>query len=54
LGQTLTLRYIPKLFFKLDSSLEQGLKIDNLLDSIKDELEQNDETEKLDEGESPD
>jgi len=34
--------------------LEQGLKIDNLLDSIKDELEQNDETEKLDEGESPD
>ncbi len=54
LGQSLSLRYVPKLSFKLDSSLEQGLKIDNLLDSIKDELEQSDEAAKLDEGKSTD
>ena len=54
LGQSLSLRYIPKLHFKLDTSLEQGLKIDNLLDSIKDELEHTDETENLDEGETTD
>jgi ribosome-binding factor A len=35
LGQSLSLRYIPKLIFKLDTSLEQGMRIDSLLDSIR-------------------
>ncbi len=54
LGQSLSLRYTPKLFFELDTSLEQGLRIDNLLDSLKDELEQSGEVEILDESESTD
>ncbi|MEW5960186.1 MAG: 30S ribosome-binding factor RbfA [Chloroflexota bacterium] len=37
LGQVLTLRYVPKLVFKLDTSLEQGMQIDNLLDRLKEE-----------------
>ncbi len=37
LGQSLSLRYVPKLTFKLDTSLEYGLHIDSLLDSIKKE-----------------
>lgn len=37
LGQTLSLRYIPELSFKLDTSLEYGLKIEQLLDSIQQE-----------------
>ena len=35
LGQTLKLRRIPELIFKLDSSLAYGLHIDNLLDQIE-------------------
>ena len=34
LGSTLTLRFIPELAFRLDKSLEQGLRIDQLLDSL--------------------
>jgi ribosome-binding factor A len=34
LRQNLSLRYIPELSFKLDKSLEYGLKIDRLLDSL--------------------
>ncbi|RPJ59021.1 MAG: 30S ribosome-binding factor RbfA [Dehalococcoidia bacterium] len=39
LGHTLSLRYAPELTFKLDTSLEYGLHIDHLLDSIKNEYE---------------
>lgn len=35
LGQSLTLRYVPKLAFMLDTSLERGMQIESLLDSIK-------------------
>lgn len=45
LGQSLSLRYIPKLTFKLDTSLEYGLHIDSLLDSIKDEQNEPNEVE---------
>ena len=34
LGQTVSLRYIPELKFKLDTSLAYGLRIDQLLDEI--------------------
>jgi ribosome-binding factor A len=34
LGSTLSLRFIPDLSFRLDKSLEQGLHIDQLLDSL--------------------
>jgi ribosome-binding factor A len=37
LAQSLSLRYIPEFTFKLDTSLEYGLHIDNLLDTIKEE-----------------
>jgi ribosome-binding factor A len=35
--QTLSLRYIPELTFKLDDSLERGNRIETLLDKIKEE-----------------
>ena len=35
--QTLSLRYIPELRFKLDTSLEHGSRIESLLDAIKNE-----------------
>jgi len=54
LGQSLSLRYVPHLSFKLDTSLEYGLHIDSLLDGIKEELNQPDETENLSEVESTD
>ena len=41
LSQSLSLRYIPELTFKLDTSLEHGLHIDELLDSLKEERETN-------------
>jgi ribosome-binding factor A len=34
LGSTLSLRFMPELSFRLDKSLEQGLHIDQLLDSL--------------------
>lgn len=37
LGQSLSLRYIPELSFKLDTSLEYGMHIEALLDEIKEE-----------------
>lgn len=37
LGHMLSLRHIPKLAFELDTSLEYGMRIDHLLDSLKDE-----------------
>jgi ribosome-binding factor A len=36
LGQSVSLRYIPELVFKLDDSLERGLHIETLLDSLED------------------
>lgn len=44
LGQSLSLRYVPKLTFKLDTSLEYGMRIDRLLDKIKEEQNDQDET----------
>ena len=49
LGQTLSLRYIPELTFKLDTSLEQGMRIESLLESVKADWESG---ENLDETES--
>lgn len=43
LGQTLSLRFIPYLTFKLDTSLEHSLQIDKILDDIKDELPHTDQ-----------
>jgi ribosome-binding factor A len=34
LGSALSLRFTPELSFRLDRSLEQGLRIDQLLDSL--------------------
>jgi ribosome-binding factor A len=34
LGSVLTLRFTPELSFRLDKSLEQGLRIDQLLDAL--------------------
>ena len=39
LAQSLSLRHIPELTFKLDTSLEHGLRIDSLLDALKAERE---------------
>lgn len=36
LGTSLSLRYLPELDFRLDDSLERGLRIDQLLDSLQD------------------
>jgi ribosome-binding factor A len=49
LGQSLSLRHVPELVFQLDTSLEYGLRIDNLLDAIK---EERDEAENSSEAES--
>jgi ribosome-binding factor A len=38
LGASLTLRYIPELDFRVDDSLERGFRIDRLLDSLHDEI----------------
>ena len=54
LGQSLSLRYVPHLSFKIDTFLDYGLHIDSLLDSITEELDQPDETENLSEVESTD
>ena len=40
LGETLNLRYIPELRFKIDTSLEHGSRIESLLDTIKEEYPQ--------------
>ncbi len=49
LRASLSLRYIPELTFKLDTSLEQGLRIDALLDAIKQENSETSEPESDDE-----
>ncbi len=49
LGQSLSLRHIPELSFKLDTSLEYGLHIEALLDTIQDDSDEPAETEPDDE-----
>ena len=39
LKETISLRYIPELRFKLDTSLEYGSRIETLLDTIKSETD---------------
>ncbi|RME76416.1 MAG: 30S ribosome-binding factor RbfA [Chloroflexi bacterium] len=43
LGQALSLRVVPDLSFRLDTSLEHALQIDRLLDEIQEELARTDE-----------
>lgn len=50
LGQSLSLRYIPKLVFKLDTSLEYGLHIDQILDSLKEEDELSEDSSEAEPG----
>ncbi len=52
LGQTLTLRYVPELTFKLDTSLEQGMLIENLLESIREKEEPAEDSPEADDSES--
>ncbi len=47
LGQSLSLRYVPNLIFKLDSSLAYGLHMEELLDNLKEEQPDTDEVENL-------
>jgi ribosome-binding factor A len=37
LGASVSLRYLPELHFRLDESLERGLRIEQLLDSLEEE-----------------
>ncbi len=43
LGKRLRIKYIPLLTFRIDESIEYGLKIDRLLDEIKAEEETTDD-----------
>jgi ribosome-binding factor A len=45
MGHSLSLRYVPKLTFKLDTSLEHSIRIDNLLDSLKEDFDEPDVTQ---------
>ncbi len=47
LGQSLSLRHVPQLEFELDTSLEYGMRIDNLLDQIKEEENENENSGKV-------
>ena len=38
LGSRVILKYMPRLFFKIDKSLEQGSRINDLLKEIQDDL----------------
>ncbi len=48
LGQSLALRHVPQLSFQLDTSLEYGMHIDKILDSIKQEQDEQDEGNRAD------
>ncbi|MCG3209993.1 MAG: Ribosome-binding factor A [Anaerolineae bacterium] len=43
--KSLSLRYIPELNFKVDTSLEYGMRIDKILDSIKEESDNSPDAE---------
>lgn len=47
LGRRLTMRYVPSVEFKIDESIEYGLKIDKLLNDIKEERTSFDDDEDL-------
>jgi ribosome-binding factor A len=49
LRQSLSLRYIPELSFKLDTSLEYGMHIEALLDEIKEDSDEAGTVEREDE-----
>jgi ribosome-binding factor A len=42
LGASLSLRYLPELNFRPDDTLERGLRIDQLLDSLQEETSEGD------------
>ena len=43
LGTSLSLRYLPELNFRPDDSVERGLRIDQLLDSLEEETPEDNE-----------
>ena len=47
LGRRLKMKYVPSLTFKIDESIQYGMKIDKLLDDIKSERGPLDEDEDL-------
>jgi len=47
LGKRLKMKYVPSLTFKLDESIQYGMKIDKLLNEIKSERSPIDEDEDL-------
>lgn len=47
LGRRLKMKYVPSLTFKIDESIQYGMKIDKLLDNIKSERGSLDEDEDL-------
>jgi len=47
LGRRLKMRCVPTLMFKIDESIQYGMKIDKLLDDIKSERSTPDEDENL-------
>lgn len=47
LGRRLKMKYVPSLTFKIDESIQYGMKIDKLLDNIKSERGPLDEDEDL-------
>jgi len=47
LGRRLTMRYVPSVEFKIDESIEYGMKIDKLLGDIKEERSSFDDDEDL-------
>jgi ribosome-binding factor A len=49
LGQSLSLRHVPELTFKIDTSVAYGLHIDSLLDAIHEESDESIEIEPEDE-----
>jgi ribosome-binding factor A len=42
LGASLSLRYLPELNFRADDTLERALRIDELLDSLQEEVPEDD------------
>jgi ribosome-binding factor A len=47
LGRRLKMRYVPSLTFRIDESIQYGMKIDKLLDDIKSERSTPDDDEDL-------
>ncbi|RJQ53122.1 MAG: 30S ribosome-binding factor RbfA [Nitrospiraceae bacterium] len=47
LGRRLKMKYVPALAFRIDESIQYGMKIDKLLDEVKSERSHPDEDEDL-------